>query len=106
VNNLADRIVALGVGFRIDMEPPHSGTAWALYDDEIAFLTEESFESDPRVAMALMERMIAGELSIWRQAYDNDSPVWIVETHLNNADGRDESLSRAINMACVEALSE
>jgi len=60
---------------------------------------------DWRVAGALMEKM-DGELLIWRQAYDNDSPVWIVETHLTNADGRDESLPRAIIEACCDALED
>lgn len=101
---LADRIVALGIarkwkegitpgGYKIE---GRSGAFW---------LDPHTFVRNWRVAGALMERMVAGELLIWRQAYDDDSPVWIVETHLTNADGRDESLPRAINEACVEALN-
>ena len=100
---LADRVVALGVGLRNPDEKD-----WFVYGIPSLFpaTTAKHFVRDPRVAMALMERMIAGELTIWRQAYDNDSPVWIVETHLTNADGRDESLPRAIIEACVEALED
>ncbi len=59
---------------------------------------------DPRPAMAMLEKM-TGEVTIWQQTYEDDSPVWIVETDLTNADGRDESLCRAINEAVSEYLS-
>jgi len=100
---LADRVVALGVGVT---GPYPDEKDWELYSLNL----EESFTAkelvrDWRVAGALMEKM-DGELLIWRQAYDNDSPVWIVETHLTNADGRDESLPRAIIEAYCEAVKD
>ncbi len=98
---LVDRIVALGVVSKM------VGKYWLPYglNMEIGELPQ-TVVRDWRVAGALMERLITGELLIWRQAYDNDSPVWIVETHLTNADGRNESLPRAIIEACVAALED
>ena len=98
---LADKVVALGVAKRF----PDEGDWWIYSLNDIGPNGQiaKLFIRDWRVAGALMEKM-DGELLIWRQAYDNDSPVWIVETHLTNADGRDESLPRAIIEGCVEAL--
>ena len=103
---LADRIVALGVGKANQIYPDGIGRFYQVDIDADWQTSKNSskFVRDWRVAGALMEKM-DGELLIWRQAYDNDSPVWIVETHLTNADGRDESLPRAIIEACVEALT-
>lgn len=96
---LADKIVALGVGHRIDMEPPHSGTAWVLFDDDIAFLTAESFVHDWRVVGALMEKCaeIGAELHGKR---------WKVQAwNRKDGFGENKSLPRAIIEACVEALT-
>ena len=57
------------------------------------------------IAGALMEKMSSGELSIWQQHYDDDESIWIVETHLQNADGRDESLPCAMIEACMGVLT-
>jgi hypothetical protein len=98
---LANKIVVLGVG-----------RPFTYYDGGDQFyiikygkLTADKFVRDWRVAGAMMEKMPDGEVTIWQQKYEDDSPMWIVETHLTNADGRDESLPRAINEACSEALS-
>ena len=104
---LADRIVALGVGVVAGWDDRDSVAGRVILyriDGELG-QHPGPFVRDRRVAVALMEKMIAGELTIWRQAYDDDSPIWIVETHLTNADGRDESLPRAISEACVGALT-
>lgn len=90
---LADAVVELGID-------PH-----AYSDGMVKFPAEYFLVRDWRVAGALMEKM-TGELTVWEQIYDNDSPVWIVETFLANVDGRNESLPRAITEACVEALRE
>ena len=108
---LADKVVALGVGrhpVMLDLNASCFQENKELYSLELHMgrSSAEQFVRDWRVAGALLEKMITGELTVWRQAYDNDSPIWIVETHLTNADGRNESLPRAINEACVEALTQ
>ena len=104
--NLADAVIALGIGKANQIYPDGIGKFYQVDVDADwqTSVNESKFVRDWRVAGALMEQIISGELTIWRQAYDDDSPVWIVETHLTNADGRNESLPRAIIEACVEAL--
>lgn len=95
---LADRVVALGVGNR-------KGTVfWRNPDGHT--LDAPYFVRDPRVAIALMERLDDGELTIWKQKYKDFDSVWIVETHLTRADGHSDSLPRAIVEAAVKALEE
>jgi len=70
------------------------------------FVTAHVIASDPRVAMAVMEKMPNDEILIWQQKYPDDSPVWIVETSRINVDGRNENLSAAIIEAYCEAVKD
>ena len=109
---LADAVVALGVGQRIDLEDPHSGTAWVLTEDcGTAWLTGESFVRDWRVAGALMEKctdLHYDTISTWNSkpslttiiAWANGGVDSSEEVEVN------ESLPRAIIEACVEAATK
>jgi len=100
---LADRIVALGVG---EVGAKHRIGAYGIFDGwEWSWNMEYHFVRDWRVSGALMERCDAGEVLIWQQKYTKATDVWIVETEIQDADARNESLPRAIIEACVEALT-
>ena len=93
---LADRVVALGVGKKLD-ELYYS---WGQQSDK--------FVRDWRVAGALMEKVPEGFL-IWQQKYPDLAgmkvqPVWVVEGQTDNIDARNDSLPRAIIEACCDAL--
>ena len=89
-NELADRIVALGVGSRIDMEPPHSGHAYHIESTptDWLILSDEFFVRDWRVAGALLEKVYDAYATLREvvEPYDGGDP-------------------RAISEACVEALT-
>ena len=101
---LADRIVACGVGSvnRSNKTIPY---AWQDKDGLWLAFTTKEFESDWRVAGAMMEKISAGS---WEMC----DPGWYCEAYreVELQDGtrttfcRDQSLPRAICEACVEAL--
>jgi hypothetical protein len=110
---LAEPIVALGVGSIIELQEPHSGSAYVLAD-EMIFLTAESFVRDWRVAGAMMEKCLASGIDVGMNLQSNyfEAPgFWITGTIMElsqdietESDGNG-SLPRAINLACVEALA-
>jgi hypothetical protein len=108
---LADRVVALGVGMRQDSEiGPIYRYYYEIPGDSIGPLDlhdEKSFVVDWRVAGALMEKWpllwygpgILADLGKFVAIAMNDK-------HDNIAEAHNESLPRAIIEACVEALDK
>ena len=88
---LADAIVALGVA-TIDT-PPHERSGWRV-DNRWITNDPAIFVRDWRVTGALMEKMSLAELS---DLFDLLRFAVLA--------GENESLPRAINEACVEALT-
>ena len=93
---LADRVVALGVG---ELKREMAGEPVYVLSDASGYFPflAENFIRDPRVAMALMERLTGAKLmeAMYRAVY------YIFD----GAEG-DNPLPRAIIAACVEALEE
>ena len=84
---LADRIVALWVGdYHIDNMPDY------LYSLDNTPFSAEQFVRDWRVAGAMMEKVCEDGETAWIDLVENRLNPW------------QESLPRAINEACVEAL--
>ncbi len=54
---LANALVEREILNRIDLRPPHSGSAWELVGGDVMFLTIDGLVNDPRVAMACIEKM-------------------------------------------------
>lgn len=101
---LADRVVRAGYGEFCNYD---TGPAMFARPDDSVPEYATDFVCNWAVAGALMERLGDSELTIWQQHYSDGGPsIWIVETHLTNADGRNESLSRAIVEACVSVLEQ
>lgn len=102
---LADALVADGIGQALQPNLPKSEQLYYYAPDGWPHEPNdpEDFVRDPRVAMACMERM--GGL-VWRQEYKDDTPVWIVETDIENIDATNESLPRAICEAYVMAKNK
>lgn len=103
---LADKIVELDVGYIVEMIEPHSGTAYVLYSDEIAFLTPKSFTRDWRVTGALMEKAVVdSEITIYGLARGDGIGCTVATSKWSYNISQNDSLPRAVNEACVEALS-
>ncbi len=98
---LANRVVALGVAQRIDVTPPHKGTAWIMSDGEVAWISTEAFVSDWRVAGALMEECRKRGIHL-----RFDSTRVFVGPNASAFCRISDSLPRAIIEACVEALEQ
>jgi hypothetical protein len=94
---LADRIVALGVGSSSPLENT------MLYCIAAAFLRDDQFVRDWRVAGAMMEKVCHNKLMQIEQW--DDSTEWAVDFG-GMACADNESLPRAITEACVEALTQ
>ena len=101
---LADRVVALGVGKANQIYPDGLGRFYQVDMDADwqTSVSDKKFVHDWRVAGALMERVgdesFTRTLSqlVWRQ-------VLVVDPENINVSSRDESLPRAIIAAYVEA---
>ena len=106
---LADRVVALGVG-RHCKGPIGAGYG---YEIDNSYLLVFEFTSDWRVAGALMEKIAAGrfrslDMGLISKGSDKYE-VWGFEididcSHYEKFSSMNESLPRAIIEACVEAL--
>jgi hypothetical protein len=96
--SLADAVVALGVG-----QHRKFGGVPIRYrfvgSDENMYASE--FIRDPRVAMALMEKV---DISYTKDREDRFWKAWH-SSHIDKFIASDKSLPRAITEACVEALS-
>ena len=108
---LADKIVALGVGDSILGWPGREGVYMVLLDDANRWQDIEVFVRDWRVAGALMEKCATVEIDTI------GNPWWVAAYALKlDAEGKQlperyfkaegELLPRAINEACVEALTQ
>jgi hypothetical protein len=100
---LADAVVALGIKKLMLKQPSGESYTWTYQPQP-----DNEFVRDPRVAMALMEKIDFTE--IWMQEFATDhSIVWVVKAnphyHKDPLESVDESLPRAIILACVEALN-
>lgn len=95
---LADRVVALGVGQQCGKGFYLLPESWDYSAIEGNECDAELFVNDPRVAMALMERVLDEGF-----VFDIGQKVRIVSTDI--AIPINESLPRAITETCVEALS-
>ena len=91
---LADKVVALGVGNLIAVGNYQIGETTGLYADQ--------FVRDWRVAGALMEKCLSVEFITVSRTREYSAVARTGKT----ADAINESLPRAINEACVEALDE
>jgi len=101
---LADAIVALGVGVK------GGPIAYSYSQLAFDFCAPDRFVRDPRVAMAMMEKVDGQEILIWCQHYEEGPDAqWVIELgdspRGSPSDGRNESLPRAINEAAVKALT-
>jgi hypothetical protein len=100
---LADAVVALGVATKLNF--PDSYLVENPY--YCGSMTAEKLVSDPRVAMALMEK--CKYVRQWSQRGDDQHEIHaLYKNRLNENEhgyGLSDSLPRAIIEACVEALS-
>ena len=104
---LADRVVALGVGAVLD-----DGITYLLVSDDggYAFNPVTTFVRDWRVAGALMERAVKQDLwfNLFQDAHDQKRCVIDLMYGPDNKEitdmASDRSLPRAIIEACCEAL--
>jgi hypothetical protein len=111
---LAERVVALGVGKRHSFNEDvwYEMPAYSDSDDHPIY-PDEVFTSDPRVAMALMEKLGRYRLTLPGLGYASNSGgfyrVWLRDAEYGEkfetiGTFDDKSLPRAIILACVEAL--
>ena len=116
---LADKIVALGALKKSSHEHnKHNTPSYRLaYPDaywNADIGSADMAVNDPRVAMAMMEKCAAKhDITIWQgQAILTDFTCHVINWERETDTGpwttekRNESLPLAINMACVEALSD
>jgi len=101
---LADKIVALGVGKK--SEPHMYGDYMILVKAFPYRMCTKSFVRDWRAAGALMEKLTDTTIRITSHFHHIEAQdsyyTCLVGTHM----GRNESLPLAINEACVEALDD
>ena len=117
---LADKVVALGVGGYMDNRTGDGKEYYEMRRFEHGtwtfdyMLETAEFVRDPRVSMALMEKCVGKPdwmpIQIDRKVRSEITHrCWIERTHSGTETetyhARDESLPRAINEACVEALT-
>jgi hypothetical protein len=93
---LADRIVALGVGCKTENGDFPFNNEYCIAS---SFFRADQFESDWRVAGALMEKVL-DRARDRNKAWDEINP----QGNWNSFMVQPKSLPRAINEACVEAL--
>ena len=104
---LADKIVALGVGKANQIYPDALGRFYQIDTnaDWQTSVNETKFVRDWRVTGALMEKEELVSVRYWM----TDIGVWHVEHDYMPPDGKifvSESLPRAICEACVDALTQ
>jgi len=95
---LANKIVASGVGYKITLLPPHSGTSWGLTDGDCLWVTLDGFVRDWRVAGAMLEKCFDNSMQGTFAFVEIWEHVWGMMR------GGEIPLPRAINEGCVEAL--
>ena len=101
---LADKIVALGVGECDGLGHARNGSHWySLEASDLGGLCDELFVHSWIVAGALMEKCKEFERIIYYQKTN----IWDIEISSSKyVCESNESLPRAINEACVEALND
>jgi len=100
---LADRIVALGA---LHYAPAYAMNSeyWQIPDTNTCFGKAGQAVRDWRVAGALMEKLLdKQDVRMAMQILDSTTRLVHI---VGQADGQSESLPRAINEACVEALDD
>lgn len=105
---LADAVVALGVGSIYSFGGKQYYYIAGVIPRRLS-LNADLFVHDPRVAMALMERMGPHKIETNYCKYTDGSEDWLCYIEHNDtldklAQVRNESLPRAITEACVKAL--
>lgn len=109
---LAAKIMALGIGEPLGLDA-------VFYPDDNNWIGVNKFVRDPRVAMALMEKVYEKQYSFMVMQLPDKKPMMTIQAPIQTAGEyadpstrnswasqiTNESLPRAITEACVEALS-